>query len=261
MPSCKTVQRYVVSVQSGISMETDLDDQDTKLHTELSSRLFASALKTSQFSLAFDTLAEHKDHALRDSSLRSWISALLAANDIDTLIHTSYSAHGLSALADATISSLASKPTTQTPTIPYHKILYSFRLQQNDLRGAASCLWDRLQHLRQSQDSGFRGEDVDEEVAECYLALLNCLSLVTPEQAWLLHRPLASNGAQGEKLKRTVVTLHDVRRAWQEELDRVADVAAGRFAIGGAGWGLNGSGTMPGSFRGDSEGMEVDAVA
>lgn len=100
-----------------------------------------------------------------------------------------------------------------------------------------------------------RGADVDEEVAQLFLALINVLSLVEPDQAWILIRPLAADAGktkvvlgkvEGERPKRRIVTLQDVRRMWQEELDRVADLQAGRFPL---------------AFDGGGSGMEVDVFA
>lgn len=108
----------------------------------------------------------------------------------------------------------------------------------------------------------------DDEVAELFLALLNVLSLVDAEQAWILTRPLppaktlpTSVGALGrlgqegeaERPKRRVVTLDDVRAMWQQELDRVADVEAGRFPMPLSHGGVAG--------RGADDVMEVDVFA
>lgn len=231
---------------------------------ELSSRIFDAALKTNQFSLAFSTLTNHSEISHRDAALRTWILAVLNAQQLNTLLESSYDENGLVAAADNILDELAAGIASQSDvpraTVPHYKILYAFRLRQNDLRGAGSALWDRLQHIKHSSDAGLRGQDVDAEVAECYLALINCLSLVTPEQAWLLYRPLAK--ANTEAQKRRVVTLVEIRAAWQVELDRVADLAAGRFAIGDLDWNNpNGTSSMPGSFLQGSEAMEVEPVS
>lgn len=255
-------------------------DEDRNLKTDLLSRLFASAHKTSRFDLAFNALSQQSNLSLyvvpwsnhaefqtrltifnfsRDSSLRALVQTLLVTSSIATLLSLPYT-EDLASIADSVLSDLASKPPPAGPdttsTHSPHKILFAFRLRRGDLRGAASCLWNRLQELRESQEAGFRGEDIDDEVAQCYLPLINTLSLMHPEQAWILTRPRAING---DIQKRRVVTLDAIRTAWQEELDRVSDVAAGRFALD-LDWknGITSSSAILGSSTGAGGSMEVD---
>jgi len=183
--------------------------------------------------------------------------------------------------------------TQLTTTIPHHKILYAYRIHQNDLRGAATCLWERLQLLLFARDhpsqkqrpvkstalvrtsSGFTvptsdddDEDddepsnlLDEDITNTYLLLINVFTLMPADDAWLLSRPLPppskpivpgklgatraqqditgegnTDGKKGIAMKRQVITLPDVRKRWQEELDRRADLRAGRFAAFDVGW-------------------------
>lgn len=95
---------------------------------------------------------------------------------------------------------------------------------------------------------------------------------------WLLVRPARSadstkrarfgisdlGGDGPQKKRRKVVTLDDVRREYQAELDRMADVEAGRYPLeleGGLGYNedLDGLSGMPGSFG--PMPMEVDVFA
>jgi len=167
-------------------------------------------------------------------------------------------------VSQAAIMGGVALPADASSTAPaHHKVLYAWRIGRADYRGAASCVWERLQAVKQEAEA----EADDEEVAELFLTLLNALSLLDPEQAWMLTRPppgragvgagagklgrLAREG-EGERARRRVVTLEDVRAMWQAELDRVADVEAGRFP-------------MPLSFGGSSssrgQGKMVDAFA
>lgn len=158
-------------------------------------------------------------------------------------------------------AALSSDASSTAPA--HHKILYAWRIGRADYRGAASCVWERLQAVKQEAEV----EVDDEEVAELFLTLLNALSLLDPAQAWMLTRPpLPRAGAvtgagklgrltregEGDRPKRKVVTLEDVRAMWQAELDRVADVEAGRFPMP-LRFGAQGSG--------GGEGKMVDAFA
>lgn len=81
----------------------------------------------------------------------------------------------------------------------------------------------------------------------CWLALANCLSCVGEKEAWIFSEEVSSapngstyghNSTLGKAgfakngKERRVVTLEEIRKGYQEELDRVEAVSAGRFAFG-----------------------------
>ncbi|KAI9840020.1 MAG: hypothetical protein M1819_000212 [Sarea resinae] len=152
----------------------------------------------------------------------------------------------------------------------YHTLLASYRLSRQDFRGAATALWEWLQsllptsasstpssssypkhaHGRDSHshndyddDDGDDSDDGDDEdataaknetIARAYLALINVLSCVGEPQAFILASvpaPSTSTSTSISTDKRTIVTLHDIRNAYQRELDRVSDLQGGRFAF------------------------------
>lgn len=121
--------------------------------------------------------------------------------------------------------------------IPYHKILYAWRIKRNDFRGAASISLERLQRLQASGDGDkIIGDDgLETAVTKQYVALINALSCVDPKHAWILAEDLPKRSAKGIVVsgKRRVVKLEDVRRAYQEELDRLAAIENGQFAFAG----------------------------
>lgn len=200
------------------------------------------------------------------NALHSLLAALLANSRASTLLSLSFPT-AIAEEADAYLVAQTAKSPAPAAleahgVVSHHKVLYAWRIGRGDYRGAASCLWERLQVVRQHPEAD------DDEVAELFLALLNVLSLVDAEQAWILTRPLppaktlpTGVGALGrlgqegeaEKPKRRVVTLDDVRAMWQHELDRVADVEAGRFPMPLS------SGRAVGDGRNDV--MEVDVFA
>ena len=126
--------------------------------------------------------------------------------------------------------------------VPYHKILYAWRLKHNDFRGAAAVSHERLRRLQQSGDGdkvlghGPGIDELDTPVTKQYLMLINALSCVDPKQAWILSEPLpkkTSAGAQSTSAmeKRKVITLDDARKGYQEELDRIAAIENNQFAF------------------------------
>lgn len=88
---------------------------------------------------------------------------------------------------------------------------------------------------------------------EAYLLLINSLACVAPEEAWVIKEAQADlahgldgrasringvkvNGHSGKSIggsKRCVVSIDDVRREYQAELDRLAQLEQGDFAFSG----------------------------
>ncbi|KAK5241352.1 hypothetical protein LTR16_009470 [Cryomyces antarcticus] len=190
----------------------------------------------------------HANHpaSSRKAALTTLLTTIVHASQTALLLSLPFT--DLAADVDAILLSLCARTLNIASGPPYHKLLYAWRLQHGDFRGAAEALWDRLQRLR---DSSAAAHDPGEEmVTHAYLALINCLASVAPDQAWILvegalepakgaggraGKGKAKLGAGGPmRKKRRVVTLEDVRREYQEELDRVAALEHGRFPFGGA---------------------------
>jgi DNA repair protein RAD51/nuclear pore complex protein Nup160 len=144
---------------------------------------------------------------------------------------------GLTDSVDTILTSLCQKTLNLASGPPYHQILYSFRISRNNFRGAASILHERLQRLKST--SSKIHDPADESLTQCYLMIINTLSSVSKEDAYILaeQRIEGSGGlppqwgiGQGKKLlKRQIVTLDTLRKEYQAELDRVAAIESGKF--------------------------------
>lgn len=238
---------------------------DPQLSTEMHSRLFHAALQTSRYELAYSTLCLFTNTALQTSSLRLLITKMCESSHATQLI--SFPFLGLQDLVDEILAQKCSNIIEVTNGVPYHKILYAWRIQHSDFRGAAAISLERLYRLQASSESdskigsGEFGEEGETLVTKQYVAVINALSCVDPKHAWILCEGVrgkdAGNGGRGTgrgiskggkddegvNVKRRVVTLADVRRGYQEELDRVAAIENGRFSLGG-GDGIGGADMM-----------------
>jgi hypothetical protein len=142
---------------------------------------------------------------------------------------------GLADEVDKTLLSLCQKTLNLSSGPPYHQILYSFRIGRNDFRGAASILHERLQRLKTT--SSKHHDPADDSLTQCYLMIINTLSSVSSEDAYILaDQKVEGTGppqwgiGQGKKLlKRQIVTLDSLRKEYQTELDRVAAIESGQF--------------------------------
>lgn len=142
---------------------------------------------------------------------------------------------GLADEVDTILSSLCQKTLNLTSGPPYHQTLYSFRIARNNFRGAASILHERLQRLKTT--SSKHHDPADNSLTQCYLMIINTLSSVSKEDAYILADQKVEGAGppqwgigQGKKLlKRQVVTLESLRKEYQAELDRVAAIESGQF--------------------------------
>ena len=142
---------------------------------------------------------------------------------------------GLSDEVDAILLSLCQKTLNLASGPPYHQILYSFRITRNNFRGAASILHERLQRLKSTSSKVH--EAADESLTQCYLMIINTLSSVSKEDAYILAEqrideagpPQWGIGKGKKLLRRQIITLDTLRKEYQAELDRVAAIEGGQF--------------------------------
>lgn len=167
------------------------------------------------------------DHSIQMASLRKLVDRLCESCHSFELVGLPFA--GLSTTVDDILNDKCRSAADVAGGIPYHQILYSWRITRNDYRGAASVLLDKIHKLRAAGEGDkLTGEDaLDTPVTRHYLLLINALSCVDPKQAWVFSE-VPDVGKEG---KRRVVTLTDVRRAYQEELDRIAAIQNNQFGF------------------------------
>lgn len=199
------------------------------LRVEMSSRLFTASTSISRFEMAHATLLSMPDRALQHSCLKKLVERMCETSQTSELIALPFS--GLQEEVDDILFQKCKNTAEVVRGTPYHNILYAWRITHNDYRGAAAVLHDRLQKLRQAGEGDkLTGEDVlDTAVTKQFLMLINALSCVDPKQAWITVEERPYDGAS--KPKRKVVTLADLRRQYQAELDRIAAIQNNQFGL------------------------------
>ncbi|KAL1607774.1 hypothetical protein SLS60_002710 [Paraconiothyrium brasiliense] len=211
--------------------------EDEVLRTELLQRLFTASIQTSRFEEAYTAMTRHSDSALKLSSLKSLVTSMVAQAQTAALLK--FPLVGLVEEMDTILSDLCQKTLNIGSGPPYHQILYSFRVSRGNFRGAATILYERLQRLKSTSSKVH--DPADESLIQCYLMIINALSSVSPQDAYILadqridegmpqflHGPI---GTAKKLLKRHIVTLDTLRKEYQEELDRVAAIENGHFAF------------------------------
>ncbi|KAI0025326.1 nucleoporin Nup120/160-domain-containing protein [Xylariomycetidae sp. FL0641] len=204
------------------------------VRTEIQSRLFSGATAISHFDLAHSTLVAMKDRALQHSCLRALIQKMCDNLHNAELVELSFP--GLQNAVDDILAQKCHDTMDVVTGVPYHQILYSWRIKRNDYRGAATVLLDRIQKLRLlGEGDQPAGDDaLDTTITRQYLILINVLSCVDQKQAWIitdrLPGPLLAAGAPSDG-KRRVLTLADIRKEYQDELDRIAAIENNQFGF------------------------------
>jgi len=212
-------------------------DAETKFRNDLLSRLFSASIATEKLEQAYTTLSLYSNAVLRASALNTFVKTTIAKQQTSYLLSLPFTA--LAQEVDNILAALASKATTAQEAARYGRLLYAYRVRRDDFRGAATAVYELLQRLRASSSSqDHDGDEGGEEVLQCYLTLANLLASVGEEERWILaETPVAATAAGaaglGRKAKRRVVTLEDVRRGYQEELDRRQVLEKGQFGFVG----------------------------
>ncbi len=229
-----------LSLQFIRSSHSDSETQNRHLRTEMHSRIFNAAIQTTRYELAHSILVLFTDSVLQQSSLRTLVTKMCESSHASELIQLPFI--GLQDAVDEILTQKCQSIVDVNAGIPYHKILYAWRIKRNDFRGAAANSLDRLHKLEQSGDGDkLIGDDgLETPVIRQYVTLINALSCVDSKQAWILSEELPPRGSHGASMgknpaqpKRKLVTLDDVRRGYQEELDRVAAIQNNQFAFAG----------------------------
>ncbi|KAI9732504.1 MAG: hypothetical protein M1818_007542 [Claussenomyces sp. TS43310] len=209
------------------------------LQTDLQNRLFNAAIQTSLFDVAYSTISSFTDSVLQLSALRILVLHMCENSAASQLLDFPFL--GLQGTVDDVLAQKCRGLVDVNIGVPYHKILYAWRVKRNDFRGAAMVCVDRLQKLQISGGADpalSRGEYAGQDALETpitnqYLALINALSCVDPKQAWILSESAYENfldaGNRGVGVKSKVVTIQDARRGYQNELDRIAAIDSGQF--------------------------------
>lgn len=219
---------------AGIAIQFSHSSSESALvRSEMLSRQFNAATATSRFDVAHSSLVLMKDKALRHSSLRKLLDKMCQSCHNREL--TTLPFPGLQEDIDEILAQRCKTTMDVLNGIPYHQILYSWRINHNDYRGAASILLDRIHKLKHAGEGDkFIGEDMlDTPVTKQYLLLINALSCVDAKQAWIFSEELPSPNARepSSEGKRAVVTLADLRKQYQDELDRIAAIQNNQFGF------------------------------
>lgn len=204
--------------------------RDTR--SEIASHLFSALVKTGRFREAYDALQKCNED-LRKANLCLLVETCIKQDSVPALLALPFSTE-LAADADATLLTLAKKSlaSSSSATKPHHQILYAFRTQRGNFRGAAEILYEHLERLRHGEARQYQDPE-DETTLQAYLLLINTLACCGEGEGWLLADPI--EGVHQADSKRKLVTLEEVRRDYSAELDRRSDILQGRFPlVGGA---------------------------
>lgn len=219
---------------AGVAIQFSHSSSESALvRSEMLSRQFNAATVTSRFDIAHASLLLMKDHALRLSSLRKLLDKMCQSYHNREL--TALPFPGLQDDIDDILAQRCKATMDVMSGVPYHQILYSWRISHNDYRGAASVLLDRIHKLKHAGEGDkFVGDDMlDTPVTKQYLLLINALSCVDAKQAWIFSEELPPPNSRETNFqgKRTVVTLADLRKQYQDELDRIAAIQNNQFGF------------------------------
>ncbi|KAK3396546.1 nucleoporin Nup120/160-domain-containing protein [Sordaria brevicollis] len=228
----KLALQFIQEDENNTSSSQRSSKQQHNVKTEMLSRLFTASTAISQFDVAHSTLlAMTDDEVLQKSYLRRLVEKMCEAGQNTELVNLPFS--GLQTMVDdILVDKCRQVRDVLRDPVPYHQILYAWRISHNDYRGAASVLLDRLQKLRQIGEGdklGVVGEQdaLDTQVTRQYLLLINALSCVqTKGEAYILEDILSDEDEKSQpngKAQAGTDNLEDHLDDLMERLDTVDD--------------------------------------
>lgn len=263
-------------VQQGGSSSNNNNSHEATgaIKTEMLSRLFAAATSISHFEEAHSALLSLDDEALQKSYLRRLVEKMCETGQSSELITLPFS--GLQTKVDDMLLDKCRAARDVLAGVPYHQILYAWRISHNDYRGAAAILLDRLQKLRRAGEgdrvaggggggganananAGAAEDALDTQVTRQYLLLINALSCVPPQEAYILEDvlPGGGGGGDGDGDQRGGKTDDDLEAQVDELVKKLDAEAAKEDAAGG-----DGDGDGDGDGGGDNETEEEEDAA
>jgi nuclear pore complex protein Nup160 len=229
---------------------------------EILCRLFAAELRCARYTQAYAALTQLNDEQLQKRSAIAWIDVLLGRNSLSILEASEFirllqrlplDLHPhIAGVVDNHIHNLAQKQASapawssriwsSEKGVDYLKILYACRVRRQDYRGAVAVLTDRLALVKKSSQA--RSDPGATVLKHTLLALINALSCVAPDEAYILapaqksveDSPNVHLDAEGRNVetgwkrrRRIIITLEDVRREYQQLLDQCSRIERGDF--------------------------------
>ncbi|KAH0544074.1 hypothetical protein FGG08_001692 [Glutinoglossum americanum] len=217
------------------------DEPTGNVMDDILNRLFYSSLQTSRFDEAYSAISQMGDNTLKKRAIRDLVAFMCERGDSEELISLPFI--GLQDEVDEQLVFHCQNTLSINSGPPFHKVLFAWRMKRCDFRGAASILYERLQRLQAASTASKDSQNTP--VTQGYLTLIDILSSVDPAQAWILTSTRVVDEAAIAKraktisgntatLKRKVVTIDDIRKEYQKELDRIAKIESNQFSfIGG----------------------------
>ncbi|KAL2017842.1 hypothetical protein VTK56DRAFT_1644 [Thermocarpiscus australiensis] len=161
------------------------------IKSEMLSRLFTASTAISHFEDAHSALLSMEDEAMQKSYLRRLVEKMCETGHSTELVSLPFA--GLQNGVDDILAEKCRAARDVLHGVPYHQVLYAWRIGHGDYRGAAAILFDRLQKLRRAGGGGGGGDNdndgndaLDNPVTRQYLLLINALSCVAPQEAYIL---------------------------------------------------------------------------
>lgn len=239
----------------------DSKDSSECLDTLLCS-LFTAELRCSRYAEAFTAMTQLNKEQLQESFATAWADALFSAESRPRLearecitmlqrlpmdLHPHIARvvdHHLTALAQkqASLPGSSGRIWSRDKGTDYSKILYALRVGRQDYRGALSVLMDRLRLIKKSDQA--RDDPRATALRTVLLALINTLSCVSPDEAYILtpikdstaNNPIVHRDVDGRDMAtgwkprtRTIITIEDLRREYQHLLDKCSRIERGDF--------------------------------
>ncbi|CCG83012.1 Nucleoporin nup120 [Taphrina deformans PYCC 5710] len=222
-----SAQQYPEAVRFCVEASIAASSASLETKVAIMQSTFQAAIRAKDWSEAYTSIAL-TNHSVNEENLRVFVVTLCEAGKLELLHELPFV--GLVEEVDAILERKARNMLDVRAQPSYHKILYSFRIQHSDYRGAAAILYHRLQFLiNRSRVNGFNVA-AHLDITEGYLAIINALRCLDSNEAWIIvgtldqeapsQKRTKTHNSEGQSVNvlRKVLKLSDIRAEYDREL-------------------------------------------
>ncbi|ODV98563.1 hypothetical protein PACTADRAFT_78920 [Pachysolen tannophilus NRRL Y-2460] len=203
-----------------LTIDELIGDNITKYNDIVYWNFFQISLSLNNYENSITALNNFKAMNLVEKSLNLLVLTLLEKNKINLIVSFKnlFTSKGLIFAMDTILSNLTEEESIQKRSLKYHKILYSWRLNNDDYRGASQALYQYINRFYINSDLTTLNAAQRKEIQDLYLIVENTLNVIEEDDdRWLLTN---ING------HRAVVTLKDLKKEHKQVAAAAAAIAA-----------------------------------
>ncbi|EEB08845.1 nucleoporin Nup120 [Schizosaccharomyces japonicus yFS275] len=200
---------------------SSLTESNKAMETDIYYRMFKSACAAGLFKTAYMAIMQVPSRQLPREFLAELLSSMADAGCVDQILN--FPMPGLQKTFDDILQAKALNTVDVTLRPSWYHVLFAWRMNQGNMRGAAAILFERLVRFQSQMIVSQRSQYA--QLLEDYLVVLNILRTLPKNDAWFLASRVDSARNKCVVPQR-LVTLEDVEKGYSKALQSLATLVS-----------------------------------